>query len=330
MTVMLNKQTIFPDSDQLRSIPKLTNTLCVNGSVVYSSSEQGRGKSQHYIGDTFILSAGEGRLDKDAMCHHTQEDFIKFHFRLSGGRAKHVFNGFGEIDCDQPQVIVLSGPPDMIKIDLGLADCQGAAVNLFVLRDFFIASMGLDADTLPNVLRKIVYPEQMRFALHCMPLTPGFVFAARAILAAPYETLLGDLYSQAKAMELMCLVINQMKFDEQRGVSKAALPARKVKRLHEVRDLLSQHYADHITLDKLAKQVGLGKTTLTSGFLKLFGLSIFDYIQQERMSRAYELLQSREHSVIEVAQAVGYNHHSNFSNAFRHYYGCTPQAIATQ
>ena len=324
---MLKKQSIFPDSQQLFNPPTIAD-LAVSGYTCTprQTPNVSWGQSYSYRGDTFILSAGEAQIVGENMSHHMQENYIKFHFRLSSDKSIHVFDQFGDLECDCPQLVILSGPSDMLKIDLAPASTRFASVTLYALRDFFVSGMGLDLAALPKTLRKIIYPEETAFGLHCMPLTPDMIFAVRAVLAAPCSSPLGDLYYQAKATELMCLVIDRISLDEQRGSSKA-LSTRKVNRLHEVRNLLNQHYAESITLDTLARQTGLGKTTLTSGFLKLYGMSVFDYIQQERMTRAHHLLQNCEHSVTEIAEAVGYNHLSNFSTAFRNYFGCSPKGI---
>ena len=90
-------------------------------------------------------------------------------------------------------------------------------------------------------------------------------------------------------------------------------------------NFLSRHYVEPITLDRLCKQVGLNKLSLTSGFRQLFGMSVYDCLQKERMERAYELLQDEDYTVARVAEAVGYSHHCSFSTAFRSAFGCTPQ-----
>lgn len=328
MVDMLKKQTVFPSFDQLNNLPELEDIL-VPGYNEKAGTGQGtdRFRAQCYKGDTFILIAGEGYTSKDIISHHTMGSFINIHIRLTNAESRHVFNQFGEFVCDRPQLIIHSGPPGMLKIEEANKNTYNAAINLYVLSDFFMSSMNLDPDGLPTVLRNIVCPDKNPFVLHCMPLMPDMVFAARSVMAADRNTTLGNLYHQTKAIELMCLVINHL-INEEHGGGRKKMVASKIKRLHEVREFLNQHYMDHITLDILAKQAGLGKTTLTSGFLQLFGLSIFDYIQQARMSRAHTLLQHREHSIAEVADAVGYNHSSNFSTAFRNYFGCSPQDIS--
>ena len=326
---MLKQQTFFPDSYQLKSLPKITD-LIMSGRVVNTPSGlgQARERCHSYFGGTYILSAWEGRPDQKNITPYTQENFIKFHFRLAGGKSTHIFNGFGELDCDRPQLIVLSAPPNMAKLDLADGQIYGAAVNLFVKPEFFAANIGVDSGDLPNALREIVYTKTSTFMLHCIPLTPGLVFSARSFLAASCRAPLHDYYYRAKAVELMCLVMDAMACNQTPRGQPSIRSIRKVSCLYEVRQLLSRDYASYRTLDSLAKEVGMGKTTLTSGFLQLFGMSVFDYIVQERMYHAYQLLKNRELTVTQIAEAVGYNHLSNFSIAFRKYFGCSPRDIS--
>jgi AraC-like DNA-binding protein len=66
---------------------------------------------------------------------------------------------------------------------------------------------------------------------------------------------------------------------------------------------------------------------LTSGFQRLFGMSVHDFLQKIRMERAYELLHDDVQSIAQIAEAVGYQHACNFSTAFRAYFGYAPQKI---
>jgi AraC family transcriptional activator of pyochelin receptor len=95
-------------------------------------------------------------------------------------------------------------------------------------------------------------------------------------------------------------------------------------RLRKARDVLSRRYAEPITLEKVSREVGLNRLALTSGFRQLFQISVYDYLQKERMERAYELLQQEGNTVASVAAAVGFSHPCNFSTAFRAHFGCTP------
>jgi AraC-like DNA-binding protein len=56
-------------------------------------------------------------------------------------------------------------------------------------------------------------------------------------------------------------------------------------------------------------------------------MSVYDYLQKQRMERAYELLLNEAASINQAAEAVGFTHACNFSTAFRHYFGYSPQTV---
>lgn len=275
--------------------------------------------------DTFSLMALEGHhAGVDQIGYTRQEDYIKVSFWLSGKHTT-ILDGFGQYEHERPEVFITSGPWEMVKVDVLNRNSQFAAVALCVLRDFFPLHMGLAAEELPEPLRSIVFPQERSYAFHAFSLTPDLVAATRAILAAPFAVRREPLYAQAKAIELMCLLINRMTADSGRVRSDGKALARREPRLYEAREFLTRRYAEAITLERISKEVSLNKMALTSGFRRLFGMSVYDYLQKQRLERAYELLQDESYTIARVAEAVGYTHACNFSTAFRAHFGCTPQ-----
>jgi AraC family transcriptional activator of pyochelin receptor len=213
----------------------------------------------------------------------------------------------------------------MIKADPLSKDSHIASVSLCVLRDFFPVNLGIAPEELPEPLRALVLPEEKPYGFHAFALTPDLVAATRAILAAPFAVRRQPVYAQAKAVELMCLLINRMATDIHKSPRGDELGGRRETRLYDAREFLARHYAEPITLERLSREVGLNKMALTSGFRRLFGMSVYDCLQQERMQHAYELLQDDAYSIGQVAEAVGYAHSCNFSTAFRASFGFPPQ-----
>ncbi len=274
--------------------------------------------------DTFLLNTLESYATRQSVGYTRQEDFIKINFWLSG-RHTTILDGFGQHEHERPEVFVTAGPPEMTKVDLCDRNNQVASVALCVRQNFFPVHMGLAADDLPQPLQGIVLPETIPYAFHRYSLTPDMMAAARAILAAPAAVRREPIYLQAKAVELMFLLINRMADETRETVAGTEVRSRNESRLHEARAFLMRHYAEDITLERISREVGLNKMALTSGFRRLFGMSVYDCLQKVRMERAYELLQDRAHTIAQIAQAIGYAHHCNFSTAFQAYYGCTPQ-----
>jgi AraC-like DNA-binding protein len=78
------------------------------------------------------------------------------------------------------------------------------------------------------------------------------------------------------------------------------------------------------TLDELADEVGLSRTSLAERFTHLVGTSPIQYLAHWRMQLAANLLATGSNSVAEVAFAVGYGSEAAFSRAFKRLVGAAP------
>lgn len=92
----------------------------------------------------------------------------------------------------------------------------------------------------------------------------------------------------------------------------------------KARDLLHQHIGQPITIRELSRKVGTNECYLKKGFKEIFGTTIFDYYQRQRMEHARYLLNEKGLSVTEVSMLLGYSSISHFSTAFKKYTGIKP------
>lgn len=74
----------------------------------------------------------------------------------------------------------------------------------------------------------------------------------------------------------------------------------------------------------LAKVANMSERTLSRRFRQTLGMSCGQYVHRARMLRSLELLESREHTVSEVAWLVGFESLSAFISAFRTFTQETP------
>ena len=93
-----------------------------------------------------------------------------------------------------------------------------------------------------------------------------------------------------------------------------------------VRALLPSRQAGFRTLDEIAKQIHVSPRTLKRK-LADDGTSYSELLEEQRRERAMLLLRSRELSVEEVAERLGYSDSANFTRAFRRWTGRTPNAF---
>ena len=92
----------------------------------------------------------------------------------------------------------------------------------------------------------------------------------------------------------------------------------------KAREVLLQHIGEPLTIKELSRKVAINECYLKKGFKELFGTTIFDFYQSQRMEHARYLLYEKGLSVTEVSVLLGYSSISHFSTAFKKHTGLKP------
>ncbi|SHG80359.1 helix-turn-helix transcriptional regulator [Pollutimonas bauzanensis] len=148
---------------------------------------------------------------------------------------------------------------------------------------------------------------------------------ASQIATCPMAGPIRDFYLGGKALELAAMGA-QFLGGKAQLCETQRITHPEVERIHAARDLLVGALNDLPTLDQLALQVGMNKRKLTEGFRKVFGTTVFGYLQEYRLREAHRMLCDEEANVSMVAYQVGYSP-AHFSIAFRKRYGISPSEV---
>lgn len=92
----------------------------------------------------------------------------------------------------------------------------------------------------------------------------------------------------------------------------------------KAREVLLQHIGEPLTIKELSRKVAINECYLKKGFKELFGTTVFDFYQSQRMEHARYLLYEKGLSVTEVSVMLGYSSISHFSTAFKKHTGLKP------
>jgi len=114
----------------------------------------------------------------------------------------------------------------------------------------------------------------------------------------------------------------------------AALPSEQVGWLAGLRDpmiaralsLMHGKPSHNWTIEELAKQAGLSRSTMAERFTHLVGLPPMHYLAKWRMQIAAELLTSSNANIARIATETGYGSEESFSRAFKKMVGVAPSA----
>ncbi|HET7898750.1 MAG TPA: AraC family transcriptional regulator, partial [Flavisolibacter sp.] len=90
------------------------------------------------------------------------------------------------------------------------------------------------------------------------------------------------------------------------------------------RDILLQQLGEPITIKQLSRKVAMNECYLKKGFKEMYGTTIFEFYQNQRMEHAKYLLYEKALSVTDVSSQLGYSSISHFSTAFKKHTGLKP------
>ena len=94
---------------------------------------------------------------------------------------------------------------------------------------------------------------------------------------------------------------------------------------------IESHYAEDMTLDRIADVVGVSRYHLVRAFGCATGYSVMRYLRVRRLSIAAQSLATDDTlNILDVALEAGYSSHEAFTRAFRGQFGITPEAIRNQ
>lgn len=141
-----------------------------------------------------------------------------------------------------------------------------------------------------------------------------------------YEGVLKHIFLQSKALELLLFSSDQfMQNDpDERYGCRFLTHMEDREKIEKARSILLEQLDAPITIRDLARRIAMNECYLKKGFKAMYGTTIYDYFQKERMEKARSLLYEKGMSVSEVAILMGYSCISHFSTAFKKHTGLKP------
>ncbi len=87
---------------------------------------------------------------------------------------------------------------------------------------------------------------------------------------------------------------------------------------------INSNFTEDITLDALADRAGFSKFHFSRLFKQFTNMTLYDYVNQKRISQAELLLLNPNLSITEVSLQSGFNSLSTFNRVFKTFKNCTP------
>ena len=155
---------------------------------------------------------------------------------------------------------------------------------------------------------------------------PSFEHIFSELYAVPDEIRSG--YVKIKILELMLFL---SAFDIENGVSdNRSISPYQVGLAKGAAQYLTENMYEKITIEQIAAKFHVSGTVIKNAFKAVFGVSFYAYIKTQKMESAAYMLEYTDKSVIEIANAHGYDNASKFAGAFRSVKGMAPGEYRAQ
>ena len=141
----------------------------------------------------------------------------------------------------------------------------------------------------------------------------------------------GDIYRSAKAIELLCETWRLLDSGELVPADdEGHLSQGDCRRLMAAREMIETRCSEKLSLDAIARQVGLNREKLTRGFREMFDCTVAEAIAERRLVQASQMLLTTDLPVSSIGYENGYLNNASFARAFGRRFGLTPSDFRAQ
>ena len=137
-----------------------------------------------------------------------------------------------------------------------------------------------------------------------------------------------SVYLEGKAYEILTEQLKQYLDDLNDPGTRKILRQSTVNKIKEAANIIREEIDNVPNILALSHRVGLNQNTLQNGFNILYKTSVNQFVKNERIELAKELLETSDLNVTQVTYKIGINSRSYFSKLFKERYGVSPKAYA--
>jgi two-component system response regulator YesN len=146
-----------------------------------------------------------------------------------------------------------------------------------------------------------------------------FVYYVKSMQAILQAETVAEIQTQAGSMILAATCYFDLKYNR-----------RNQKSVSRIKDYIIENRGRNISLTNIANEANMSPNYMCAVFKRETGQTLNEFIIQDKMSCAMELLKNSRMKILEIAEHLGYDSPHYFSYSFKHYTGLSPQQYRTK
>ncbi|MBU2905929.1 AraC family transcriptional regulator [Arenibacter algicola] len=141
---------------------------------------------------------------------------------------------------------------------------------------------------------------------------------------------LKTVYQEGKVYEILTHLFQQYLDDLNGSGMHKILRKATIEKIEMASKIIKSELDSMDNIVDLAKRVGVNQNKLQQGFKFLYKTSVNEYIQNYRLEKAKELLETTDLNITEITYKIGISSRSYFSKLFKAKYGISPKEYCNQ
>lgn len=138
---------------------------------------------------------------------------------------------------------------------------------------------------------------------------------------------LNRLLLESYILELLSLNIERLLCKDSLDERFCQISKSDIERLVYAREVLLNRLETPPTLLELSRIIQMNDCKLKRLFKVYFGKTVYEFVREQRLEKAFSLLEEGNYNVSQTAYAIGYTNISHFSEAFQKRFGVSPSSL---
>lgn len=249
--------------------------------------------------------------------------FIEIDFLLNGTKEVYIGN---QATKYKENTYNISFYPEKTYEILPLGDINSEKtlewVSIQLTKEYFLGLVGVDNLLFQQFTQKVEKNKYGTLYENPQALETEIKTVLHDIIACESVGVLKNLFVRSEILKILVLLFQRMasyEYSEETDIKPYD-----IEKLHLFKQYVQNNYMNDHTLPELSIIAGVNEFKLKRGFKKLFGQTVFGYVNDLKMQKAREMLQSSEKSINEISSFCGYTYPQSFITAFKKKYHITP------
>lgn len=251
------------------------------------------------------------------------QPMVELGYCLEGSRRTSLANSGQQISPGQWSLQLINAESAQLEFDSRQSvKMLGIGMSVSRFHDFLTEAAGgrtIDFHQLLGAQSYRIFQEKV---------DPGAAVILKQLVEGLHKSEVHRIELECRMLELLLLAFRSFLLDTKE--TRPLLTKDEQARIELARTIITERMEEPPSLLQLSRLVGLNDYKLKVGFKKMYGNTVFGYLREKRLERAWLLLQEGHVNVSEAAYSIGYSNLSHFAEAFRKQYGVNPGALLRQ